>query len=360
MKHPPVFLVLVLAIALLAVFAVLYSGWLTQENTSSGDPGVATEPSQFASASPAATAPTRNAGCPTSAATVIVTSAAELTRALDHPQPGTVIQLADGVYSGNFTASGRGSAALPITLCGTKSSVLDGGDDRHGYVLHLQDAAFWVLDGFTVRNGQKGVMLDGTSNTVLQNLTVQHVGDEAIHLRAFSSDNTLVGNTISDTGLFKRKFGEGIYVGTAESNWCTISNCAPDTSDRNVITGNTISGTTAESVDIKEGTTGGTLNQNTFDGSMIVQSAANAWVNVKGNNWTIDSNTGTNSPQDGFQTHEILDGWGTGNIFRNNTANVNGPGYGFALTPVRGNIVECGAQSSNAQHGLSNVPCTPI
>jgi parallel beta-helix repeat protein len=91
---------------------------------------------------------------------------------------------------------------------------LDGGDERHGYVLHLQDAAFWILDGFTVRNGQKGVMLDGTSNTVLQNLTVQHVGDEAIHLRAYSSDNTLVGNTISATGLFKPKFGAGIYVGT--------------------------------------------------------------------------------------------------------------------------------------------------
>jgi hypothetical protein len=358
MKRPPGFLVSVLAIALLGV-AVLYGGWLTRDNTPSGNPGTTTEPGQSAAAAPADSMPTRNTGCPSSAATVNVTSATELTQALDHPQPGTVIHLAAAVYAGDFTASGRGSAALPITLCGPGGSVLDGGDERHGSVLHLQGAAFWILDGFTVRNGQKGVMLDGTGNTVIRNLTVQHVGDEAIHLRAFSSDNTLVGNTITGTGLFTPEFGEGIYVGTAQSNWCKISACGPDTSDRNVIAGNTISDTTAESIDIKEGTTGGLVKQNTFDGSAIVQSAANAWVNVKGNNWTIDSNTGTNSPQDGFQTHEILHGWGTGNIFRNNTANVNGPGYGFALTPVLGNILECGAQSSNAQHGLSNVPCTP-
>jgi len=359
MKRSSVFPVVILALALIGVLATLYRGLLTSDNSPNGHPGAAAEPSPSTAPTPNVTAPTLNTGCPTSPVTVNVTNPAELTQALAHPQPGTVIHLADAVYIGSFTASGHGTAALPIALCGTAGSVLDGGDDRHGYVLHLQDAAFWVLDGFTVRNGHKGVMLDGTRNTVIHNLTVQHVGDEAIHLRAFSSDNTLVGNTITGTGLFEPEFGEGIYVGTARSNWCNISACGPDTSDRNVIAGNTISGTTAESIDIKEGTTGGLVKQNTFDGSAIVQSAASAWVNVKGNNWTIDSNTGTNSPQDGFQTHEILDGWGTRNRFRNNTANVNGPGYGFALTPVRGNIIECGAQSSNAQHGLSNEPCTP-
>lgn len=251
MKRSPVFPVVILALALMGVLATLYRGLLTSDNSLNGHPGAATEQSPSTAPTPNVTAPTLNTGCPTSTVIVNVTNPAELTQALAHPQPGTVIHLADAAYFGSFTASGHGTAALPIALCGTAGSVLDGGDDRRGYVLHLQDAAFWILDGFTVRNGQEGVMLDGTSNTVLQNLTVQHVGDEAIHLRAFSSNNTLVGNTIRDTGLFKPKFGEGIYVGTAQSNWCTISNCAPDTSDRNVITGNTISGTTAESVDIK-------------------------------------------------------------------------------------------------------------
>lgn len=51
---------------------------------------------------------------------------------------------------------------------------------------------------------------------------------------------------------------------------------------------------------------------------------------MKGNAWTITGNTGSNSPEDGFQTHEIREGWGTENIFRNNTARVNGPGDDFA------------------------------
>ncbi|MGH9187273.1 MAG: hypothetical protein ACRD0U_15885 [Acidimicrobiales bacterium] len=45
------------------------------------------------------------------------------------------------------------------------------------------------------------------------------IGDEAIHLRAFSTDNLAIGNTIRNTGLRRDKFGEGIYVGSAVSNW---------------------------------------------------------------------------------------------------------------------------------------------
>ena len=96
-------------------------------------------------------------------------------------------------------------------------------------------------------------------------LTIYSVGDEALHLRRHSTDNTVSGNTIYDTGNRTAKYGEGIYVGTAESNWCDITDCQPDRSDRNLIEGNTIYDTTAESVDIKEGTTGGTLRGNSYN-----------------------------------------------------------------------------------------------
>ena len=42
---------------------------------------------------------------------------------------------------------------------------------------------------------------------------------------------------------------------------------------------------------------------------------ADSWVDVKGNNWTISGNTGQRSPADGFQTHQVYDGWGRGNTF---------------------------------------------
>ena len=295
-------------------------------------------------------------GCPRP--TISVDNATELQAALTNPAPGAVIGLAEGVYAGNFTATGNGTPELPVTVCGTGASVLDGGQIDDGYVLHLNRASHWVLQGFAVRNGQKGLMVDETTHSVLRGLAVSNTGDEAIHLRKFSTDNKVLGNSIKDTGLRKPKFGEGVYIGTAESNWCDISSCEADRSDRNEVAGNDISGTTAESVDIKEGTTGGVVRGNRFDGSKIV--GADSWVDVKGNGWTIENNNGRHSPLDGFQTHEILDGWGTGNVFRNNTADVNGPGFGYALRPARDNVVECSNKASQAGKGVSNEPCKSV
>lgn len=294
------------------------------------------------------------AECPP--ATVTVSTAAELKIALAAPEAGAVIVLKDGLYVGNFTATGAATAEKPITLCGGADAVLDGGGTEDGYVLHLDRASHWTVQGLTVRNGQKGVMLDETTESVIQGISVNSTGDEAIHLRKFSSDNRVVGSKVRGAGLRKPKFGEGIYIGTAESNWCDISACEPDKSDRNRIEGNTISDTTAESIDIKEGTSDGVLIDNEFEGSTITE--ADSWVDVKGRGWLIEGNIGKNSPLDGFQTHEIVDGWGTENVFRNNTAEVNGPGLGYSLKPMRDNVVDCSNTASQAAQGVSNVPCT--
>lgn len=336
-----------LLVTLVVVFAVISFQNTTPQTGTAPSPG---QPGPSGGAS----GPAVSASCP--AATLTVATSAELTAALAAPEPGTVILLADGVYVGNFVGTGAGAAGQPITLCGGKGAVLDGGGKEDGYVLHLDRASHWTLQGFTVRNGQKGVMLDETTQSVVQGLTVEGTGDEAIHLRRFSSDNLVAGNTVTGAGLRKPKFGEGIYIGTAESNWCDITSCEPDKSDRNEIRENTISGTTAESIDIKEGTSDGVLTGNSFEGSSIKE--ADSWVDVKGKGWRIERNTGKNSPLDGFQTHEILDGWGTGNVFRENTAEVNGPGFGYSLKPVRDNVVDCSNTASRAEQGLSNLPCT--
>lgn len=297
--------------------------------------------------------PTATVDCP---GDDTVSTTDELETALADVTPGSVIHLSPGVYTGRFVANVSGTPEDPITLCGGEDAVLDGGGVRKGYVLHLDGVSNWVVSGFAIRNGQKGLMADGTTDTLIDGLSVSHTGDEAIHLRAFSSDNTVSNNAVSDTGLRKPKFGEGIYLGSAESNWCDISGCQPDTSDRNVVRGNVITGTTSESIDIKEGTSDGVIEDNTFDGSTIT--AADSWVDVKGNDYLIAGNAGSNSPGDGFQTHEILDGWGTDNVFRDNSAEVNGPGHGFALKPARGNVVACDNTATGGAGGLSNVSCT--
>jgi len=285
-----------------------------------------------------------------------VATADQLTAALGAAKPGDLIRLAAGDYAGHFTLASAGTAGAPITLCGPRTAVLDGGDEN-GYTLHLDHADHARVAGLTVRGGQKGVMVDASSHVVVDGIAVSEVGEEAVHLRRGSSDNVVRRSVIRATGLRTKKFGEGIYVGSAKSNWCTYSECLPDRSDRNVLEGNDIAETTAESVDIKEGTTGGTVRGNTFSGAGM--SAADAWVNVKGNEWQIVGNVGADAPEDGFQTHRILDGWGARNTFVDNRATVNGPGYGINITKDEDdNHVACSNTAVAAAKGLSNITCS--
>ncbi|MGP9539199.1 hypothetical protein ACT3SP_14390 [Brachybacterium sp. AOP43-C2-M15] len=321
------------------------------------DPSPAEGPG--ASDSPVPNSVERTAECPE--ATTTVEDAGTLRTALESARPGDVIRLAPGTYEGEFTARTAGTEDAPITLCGGQDAVLDGGDPDGGYTLHLDGASHWHVLGFRVTGGQKGVMVDDTEHSVIEGLTVSDIGDEAIHLRTHSSHNIVVGNHVSGTGLREPKFGEGIYIGSAESNWEDLTDGEPDTSDENLIEDNRIEGVTAEAVDIKEGTTGGILRNNSFDGSAITGDGhADSWVDVKGNDWIIEGNTGTASPADGFQTHEILDGWGTGNVFRHNTADLadmTDDGHGFSLTPELENVVECSNEVSGTDQELANTPC---
>jgi hypothetical protein len=338
------------------------SGLVTEApSTGNLDPH-SSDPSLDATAEPVETAAESPAGpvaaavtCPK--ATVTVSTAKQLTAALGSAKAGAVIVLKPGRYVGEFRTTRSGTAAKPITLCGTSKAILDGDGIKGGYGFHLDGAKYWRLLGFTVTNAQKGVMADGTVGSVIQQLTVHKIGDEAIHLRKFSTDNVVKGNRIYDTGNRREKFGEGVYIGSAHSNWCDVTKCKPDKSDRNRVEGNTITDTTAEAIDIKEGTSSGVVTKNTFDGSGLVKSGADSWVDVKGNSWVISHNIGVDSPMDGFQVHDVYDGWGRKNVFRSNKATVNGPGFGFSLTPVQNNVVECSNSVSKAKEGFSNVSC---
>ena len=344
---------------LLAVVAVALTLWRSLDDSGSARQTPSSAPSgEGPRPAPTALLPA-SVDCAALPATD-VTNAEQLEAALAAAAPGTAIRLADGVYPGNFTASAVGTPEQPIVLCGGRGAILNGGAEDNGYTLHLAGAAYWKVVGFTVRGGQKGVMADRAVGNLIEGLAVLEIGDEAIHLRAFSTDNLLRANTIRGTGLRRDQYGEGIYVGSAESNWCDISDCGPDRSDRNIIEGNDIAETTAESVDIKEGTTGGVLRDNVFSGAGMTDS--DSWVDVKGNSWTITGNTGTQAPEDGFQTHAILDGWGVDNVFAGNTAEVNGDGYAINITGGKddqaANEVACDNVATDAGEGITNVRCT--
>ena len=302
-----------------------------------------------------AATPPSSTTCSSSSA-VTVSTAAGLTQALAAAGPGTMINLAPGTYTGTFTLRNAGTAQKPIALCGPRTAVLTAGTTDRGYTLYLDGASYWQVSGFTVRGGLKGVMADNAQANRIEGLLVDGVGDEALHLRRNSSDNLVRGNTIQRAGLRTPAIGEGVYVGSAQSNWCELTACAPDRSDRNTIELNDISATTAEAVDVKEGTTGGTVRKNKVNGTGMT--AADSWVDVKGNGWTISENTGTASPVDGFQLHKVLDGWALDNVFTGNNATVEGTGYGFVITTNKDrNQVTCTNKVFRATEGYANVAC---
>lgn len=251
---------------------------------------------------------------------VTVATSDQLHAALRNAQPGDLIHMADGLYKGRFVATANGEAARPIVLCGARAAIIDSGSTETGYGFHLK-ANHWQLIGFTICNALKGLLADGVHHVLIQGLEVHTIGQEAIHLRKSSVDNQIKQNWVHDTGLRDAQFGEAIYIGSAHSNWAKESAGQADASNRNTVVGNLLGPhVAAEAIDIKEGTENGIIRGNVFllDGMQV-----KAAVNIKGNGYRVEGNHGLLAAEQPAKqataTHEVLAGWGRGNIVRDNT-----------------------------------------
>ncbi len=306
---------------------------------------------------------------PAMATTYQASTAKELQDAISKVKPGDVIQLAAGTYKDKFVIKGKnGTAGQPIQLTGPAGASAAVLTNSGGYGLYLDHANYWIIDGITISNSGKGVVLDTSTNNSLQNLTVHDIDDEGIHFRAFSTDNILKTSHIYNTGKSQPGFGEGVYIGSANSNWCTYTSCNPDKSDRNKILTNSIGpNVKAEGIDIKEGSSNGLIQGNTFDGSGISgQNYADSVIDVKGNNYAITGNTVINHPTsgdknllDGFQVHQAYTGWGKNNQFSSNRFNLNTSGYGINVQQgLTGNVVCDNNSAINTGSGVTNIALT--
>ncbi|MFF5933456.1 right-handed parallel beta-helix repeat-containing protein [Streptomyces sp. NPDC012508] len=239
---------------------------------------------------------------------VDVSTAAQLRSALANAQPGQTIRLAAGEYRGSFVTQKAGTASAPITLTGPSSAVLvndgpsgtapscpapTGGWDS-GYGLWLYGAPYWKLNGFTVKESKKGVILDNSPHVTMDGLSVHHVDEEAVHFRRSSADGVIKNSTITHTGLVQAGYGEAVYIGSAGSNWsCHGNQGGVDRSDRVQVLNNIGPSVAAEHIDIKEGTFDGVIRGNTFDGTGISGSySADSWVDAKGVGYLIETTPG--------------------------------------------------------------------
>jgi parallel beta helix pectate lyase-like protein len=343
--------------------------------------------SSTATTSAPAPAPVPTAGPATPASTVpplppapspgeiVVSTVDEIRAALGSAQPGDVIRVADGEYTfkPRLVASASGSPGAPITLRGSRNAVLRTKNASGDYGLHIV-GDYWRVEGLTVAHGSKGIVLDGSVGTVIDGVEVFDIGAEGVHFRSCSSDGVLRNSFVHDTGRTSAQYGEGVYVGSANSNWsdfrCTDAaegQSQGDNTERVLIEDNVFEDITAEGADLKEGTDSGTLRRNVFRRAGISgQNSADSAVDAKGNNWVIEDNVvsetdatwdddGVASPsefKDGFQAHNVYDGYGTGNVFRRNQVVGSIPGFGVGLYPGGGNVVTCDNSAPGAAEGL--------
>jgi len=306
-----------------------------------------------------------------SAKVVHVATATELKTALLSAKPGDSVVLKDGIYSGKFEITNSGTSNQPIFLTGSENAMLDAGTTATGYVLHIK-GSYNTIKGITVQNGLKGIVADGVTKVVVDGVTVTNIGEEAIHLRSFSSNNIIQNCNITHTGKKTPDYGEGIYIGSAKNNWYKYSNDKPDNCDSNIVLNNTIGPfVAAESIDIKEGTTAGLVKGNHFNSQGINgANSADSWMDVKGNNYRIEDNTGYNPPgnaafTDGYQVNCAYPGWGNNNVFNNNKSEINAEGYAINVRlkssqgEVTGTVVYRNNTAVQAAKGVTNITLTP-
>ncbi|NGF55597.1 coagulation factor 5/8 type domain-containing protein [Parapedobacter sp. SGR-10] len=302
---------------------------------------------------------------------VQVQNVSQLKKALAEAQPGDSIVLAPGTYEGKFVLAKSGTTKKPIVITGSgDQTILDAGSTQTGYVFHLQ-ADYCKIKNMALQNGLKGLMADGSSFNVFEGLIIRQVGEEGLHLRKFSSNNLIQHCTISDTGLKRPGYGEGVYIGTANSNWAKYTDGKPDASDANTVVHNTIGpNITAECIDIKEGTSNGLIAHNEFYATGISgENSADSWLDVKGNTYRIEHNKGFHDGSnvnflDGIQVNCAYEGWGSHNVFTDNQLEVNAAGHAINIRlksskgEAVGNIVYNTNTQKGAQKGLTNIAVT--
>lgn len=256
----------------------------------------------------------------------IVESGPQLEAALADARPGDNIQLLDGIYAGGFDLSVPGTAAAPISLCGTRGAVIEGGFLDRGYSLRLR-ADHWLIRGFTIRNAAVGIELDGASANVIRGLNIKQVGERGIVIHNHSSANRFERNWIHETGWADSQASHGILIGSAPKRAG-----GADASDGNRLVANLIGpNTPAGGIAINAGTSGGTVSDNIFLGSGMVR--AEHWIEVGGSNYLVERNKGSHDPAVPFIASVGGSGPELGNRISGNDDNP--PASRMAVAPFR-------------------------
>lgn len=313
--------------------------------------------------------------------TVVVANGTQLRTALAAAGPGSVIELADGVFRGTgrsatefngFSLTGiKGTSSQPVVICGSDNAVVELSDNSTGYsgaaTAFAVTGSSWVrFENVRIANVFSGFEIVGSSNIVISGATVTNTGQAGVYLHKNSSDNTVIGSTISGTGRKDARFGEGIYVGSSLDNDTCQPNCPTDRSDRNVLAFNTITGAASEPIETKEQTTGGLIYRNQLGATEGTSSITLATLQIKGSHYLVYGNEVSTSLNQGIRvlSASYTDGmtWGTKNVLARNTITFTGAPssdavaiYGFNSSET---VIKCSNIVAPTSVKLAPAPCT--
>ena len=301
-------------VALLAVLAVVIV------NRPAGTPS---DPGGVAPTAPVPPLYVSPAGSDTEDGASPATAFGSIQAALEKATPGTVINLAPGVYREQLNTVRDGAPGTPITIKGPET-----GTDRSGRyqaVLYGTDRVIsvdhsWItLDGFTV-DGQEQLarepfptdlrradaFKDSVADRVedgrliyvganddtrdltgitVNNMFLHGAGGECVRLRNNAHDNTVSNSVIEYCGMYGKDGdgkraeyhnGEGVYIGTSPKSGDQPM-AGTDTSSGNLVTNNIIRTFGSECLDVKEN-----AHDNVFEGNRCSGNTEN--VDFEGSN----------------------------------------------------------------------------
>ncbi|HYC72509.1 MAG TPA: hypothetical protein VEB66_14970 [Opitutaceae bacterium] len=171
-----------------------------------------------------------------------------LKSAMQAAGPGDIIYFT-GLHTGNMRTYAHGTAAAPIIVRGIDATVQTSSQSTGYGVEVLHD--YWRFDDFTINYAKKGFYCFNADHGVATRLDVTNTGQEAFKFRRYTNHWEVASCSVDGAGQAANDYGEGFYVGDAQSNW--ESSTTPDTSGHIVFRDCHVANVTNDAYDLKEG-----------------------------------------------------------------------------------------------------------
>jgi parallel beta-helix repeat protein len=186
----------------------------------------------------------------TQAEIIVVNPDDDLHAIINNTEGGDTILVKPGTYTNVILSNKKYSEKKPLVVraYGSGTVIVSGDTITRGSSLEINNCSYMVVDGLTFINAMWGIYVKRSDHIILRNNEIYNTGQEGSHIGRSSRYIDILGNTIHNTGQFRSKWAEGIYIGSGSYS----RNNFPDNCEYIWIEGNHIYETgNAEGINIK-------------------------------------------------------------------------------------------------------------